>query len=198
VDHQLFWAGTDAWRAESAHLRRRTDGSAVVTGVQLGVVPLPYRLDYRLELAADWVTRELEVTALGAGWRRSVRLTRDEETGWAYREFLDGDVDLPEPGCDPGSFAGALDCDVGLSPLTNTMPMVRHELHRRPGTVEFTMAWLSVPDLAVRASAQRYEHLRATADGAVVRFSSGDFTADLQVDGDGFVVDYPDLARRVP
>ena len=60
------------------------------------------------------------------------------------------------------------------------------------------MAWMSVPDLAVHASVQRYEHVRATPSGAVVRFSSGDFAADLEFDQDGFVVDYPDLARRLP
>jgi hypothetical protein len=59
------------------------------------------------------------------------------------------------------------------------------------------MAWVSVPDLHVHASVQRYEHLRTTAAGAVVRFSSGDFTADLLLDTDGFVADYPGLARRV-
>ena len=198
MERQLFWAGSDAWRAESAHVRTRADGSVVATGVQLGVVPLPYRLDYRLDLGADWVTRELEVTAVGAGWQRSAWLTRDDDAGWAYRQFADGDAGLPPPGCDPAALGEALDCDLGLSPLTNTMPIVRHELHLRPGAVEFTMAWMSVPDLAVVASVQRYEHVRTTADGAVVRFASGDFTADLQIDADGFVVDYPDLARRVP
>ena len=58
------------------------------------------------------------------------------------------------------------------------------------------MAWVSVPDLHVHASPQRYEHLRTTAAGAVVRFGSGDFTADLLVDAEGFVADYPGLAQR--
>jgi hypothetical protein len=49
----------------------------------------------------------------------------------------------------------------------------------------------------VHRSLQRYQHLRTTPHGAVVRFASGDFTADLLVDADGFVVDYPQLARRV-
>jgi hypothetical protein len=198
MERQLFWAGSDAWRAESAHVRTRRDGTRVATGVQLGVVPLPYRLDYRLELDADWLTRQLEVTALGAGWRRSAWLTRDDDVGWAYRQFVDGDAGLPEPGCDPASLGGALDCDLGLSPLTNVMPVVRHGLHRQPGGVELTVAWMSVPELAVIASVQRYEHVRTAAGGAVVRFASGDFSADLQLDGDGFVVDYPDLAHRVP
>jgi hypothetical protein len=49
----------------------------------------------------------------------------------------------------------------------------------------------------VHVSVQRYKHLRTTPTGAVVRFASGDFTADLVVDTAGLVLDYPDLARRV-
>jgi hypothetical protein len=75
------------------------------------------------------------------------------------------------------------------------MPILRHRLHHRAGAVECTMAWVSVPDLSLHRSLQRYEHVRTTSTGAVVRFSTGDFTADLLVDTDGFVVDYPELAR---
>ena len=193
---QLTWAGTDDWRAEQAHVR--TDGDRLTaSGVQLGVVPVPYRLDYRLGTAGRWVTRSLDVDVVGAGWRRSAHLARDDAGRWTYRAQAEGTVDLPGTGCDAGPLHGALDCDLGLSPLTNTMPILRHGLHREPGAVDLTLAWVSVPDLAVHASQQRYEHVRTTAAGAGVRFSSGSFTADLTVDADGFVVDYPDLARRV-
>jgi hypothetical protein len=76
------------------------------------------------------------------------------------------------------------------------MPILRHRLHQQPGAVEFTMAWVSVPGLGLHVSVQRYEHVRTTPAGAVVRFASGEFTADLVVDPAGFVLDYPDLARR--
>jgi hypothetical protein len=57
------------------------------------------------------------------------------------------------------------------------------------------MAWVSIPDLAVHRSPQRYEHLRH----GVVRFASldGDFTADLELDTDGLLAFYPRLARRI-
>jgi hypothetical protein len=42
-------------------------------------------------------------------------------------------------------------------------------------------------------SEQRYEPL----GNGVIRFRAGDFTADIRFDGDGFVVDYPGLAKRV-
>jgi hypothetical protein len=179
----LMWAGTDEWRAETAEVRLHAD-RLTATGVQLGLTPEPYRLDYVLDTAAAWVTRTLRVTAAGDGWRRTLHLTRDADGRWSS-----DDGDLP-------ALTGAADCDLGLSPLTNTMPILRHRLHERPGAVELTMAWVSVPDLGVHASVQRYEHLRTTPEGAVVRFASGSFTADLLVDPAGFVVDYPQLAQR--
>jgi hypothetical protein len=180
----LMWAGTDEWRAESADVRSQ-ENRFTATGVQLGLTPEPYRLDYVLETTAGWVTRTLRVTAAGDGWRRFLHLARDPDGRWSS----EGDGDL-------SAVAGAEDCDLGLSPLTNTMPILRHRLHREPGAVQLTMAWVSVPDLGLHASVQRYQHLRTTPAGAVVRFASGDFTADLVVDAAGFVVDYPDLARR--
>jgi hypothetical protein len=48
---------------------------------------------------------------------------------------------------------------------------------------------------------QRYEHVRTTADGSVVRFidqgPSAGFVADLVLDADGLVLEYPQIARRV-
>jgi uncharacterized protein len=191
----LTWAGTDEWRAESADVQVQED-RFTATGVQLGVEPLPYRLDYALETAAGWVTRTLRVTAAGDGWRRLLHLARDPAGRWSVEADSAGGADLPAAGGDAAAVAGAEDCDLGLSPLSNTMPILRHRLHREPGAVELTMAWVSVPDLGLHRSVQRYEHLRTTPRGAVVRFVSGDFTADLVVDRAGFVLDYPDLARR--
>ena len=63
------------------------------------------------------------------------------------------------------------------------------------------MAWISVPDLALHVSAQRYEHLRMEAGRAVVRFTDEGmfkgFTSELELDEDGLVRVYPGLAARV-
>nr|WP_238431772.1 putative glycolipid-binding domain-containing protein [Streptomyces cavernae] len=82
-----------------------------------------------------------------------------------------------------------------MCPLTNTMPVLRHSLHRTPGERDFLMAWVSVPDLTVSPSPQRYTHLAPHR----VRFTSldSDFRSDLTFDPDGLVVDYPGLAHRL-
>ena len=191
----LVWAGTDEWRAEQAEVD--TTGGFAARGVQLGVVPLPYRLEYRLETAGPWLTRTLRVGASGDGWARSLLLTSDLEGAWTCEATAQGQAELPAAGGSVAALTGARDCDLGFSPLTNTMPVRRHRLHREAGAVELVVAWVSVPDLHVHASVQRYEHLRTTPAGAVVRFSSDDVVADLLLDADGFVAGYPGLARRV-
>jgi hypothetical protein len=176
-----IWEGIDEWRAEVARVELHPDGIAA-TGTQIGA---RYRLDYELDAPAGWVTRRLRVTITTGDAERAVLLEHDGEGGW----LLDG-ADAP-------ALAGALDCDLGLSPLTNLMPVRRHGLHERAGAAEIVAAWVAVPDLSVHASRQRYDHVRP----GVVRFTDlglhEGFTADLELDGDGLVLLYPDLARAV-
>jgi hypothetical protein len=159
---------------------------------------VPYRLDYELDCGPGFVTRWLAVRAAGAGWRRSLELTRDPAGAWQAVASAAGDVGLPPPGGDPAACAGALDCDLGLSPLTNTMAVLRHGLLHSGGPVRLVMAWVSVPDLAVSASAQEYAFAsRDEQSGtSVVQFASDGFTADIVFDADGFVADYPGIGRR--
>jgi hypothetical protein len=96
--------------------------------------------------------------------------------------------------------AGSLDCDLGLSPITNSMPVLRHRLLEDEASVDLLMAWVSVPDLGVHPSRQRYTALRDLPDGnRLIRFESLDstFMAELIFDRDGLVVDYPGIGRRL-
>lgn len=197
MERFLLWTGLEDWLHEAATAELSADG-VTASGTQLGADPVPYRLDYRLDAAEGFVTASLEVDAVGDGWRRHLALIRDRTGRWRCDTRHEGAADLPPPGGDMATLDEALDCDLGLSPLTNLMPVRRLGLHERPGAYDFLMAWVSVPDLGVRAEPQRYEHVRRDGDGAVVRFSipSG-FTSDLFLDADGLVLRYPALARRV-
>jgi hypothetical protein len=181
----VVWAGTDAWRAEEARLEL-TPAGVRAEGTQIGVQPAPYRLTYALDATEGWVTRRLAVRLSDpSGAQRSVLLEHDGAGAWR----VDGE--------DAAALDGALDCDLGFSPLTNLMPLRRHGLHEQAGEVEFLMAWVDVPSLAVVPYRQRYTHVAARR----VRFASLDlhegFTAELEVDADGLIVTYPQLARRV-
>ncbi len=150
-----------------------------------GLAPQPYWLSYLLETDDDLVHRRMVVEARWQGGSASLDLQRVEGHWMANGEPR---ADLAE----------ALDCDLAACPLTNTMPIVRHDLHRGPGDQAPVMAFIEVPTLKIVTSQQRYTHLRRTADGgATVRYRSGSFQSDLAIDRDGFVVDYPQLGRRV-
>jgi len=83
--------------------------------------------------------------------------------------------------------------DLGYSPLFNSLPVIRDGLLVAGPPRDYVMRWVDVPSLEASHVPQRYEPLA----GRVVRYSSGTFSADIQFDADGIVVDYPGLARRV-
>jgi uncharacterized protein len=193
----LIWSGVEEWLTEVAEVELGEDGMRAA-GMQLAAEPVPFRVGYRLEAPERFVTRELELGAVAEGWRRHLLLRHDGSGGWRAEVDDEGDV----PG---GSWDGALpdlaearDIDIENSPLTNTMP-IRREGFRQEGSGDFVMAFIRMPSLRVEVSPQRYEHVRSTENGSVVRYLSrdGDFTAELELDQEGLLEFYPRLARRV-
>jgi uncharacterized protein len=161
--------------------------------------PPPYVLNYQLETGDDFVTSNLRVTTEGHLWSRRLDLTRSQDGIWSIDAASVGGPDLPEAGGDADLLTGSLDCDLGLSPMTNTMPVLRHGLHRGGGPIDFLMAWVSVPALSVHPSEQRYTYVGRSGEHSIVRYEGKhpDFVCDLVFDKDGLVVRYPDLASRV-
>jgi uncharacterized protein len=181
VERLVIWRGLGEWRAEVSHVRIE-EGRMSAQGTQLGATPDRYRLDYSLRTGPQFVTETLELSLLRAGALKRLLLRRKADGGWS----ADGKP-LPD-------VEGALDCDLGLCPLTNTMPVLRHGLlHSNAEPHDFVMAWIAVPDLTVHRSEQHYEPV----DGHHVRYVDTTFTAELELDDDGLVVRYPELAERV-
>lgn len=198
----LFWSRTDTTGCEHVLVDDRAGLRA--RGVALATAPVPYTCRYELVTDDAWATRRLEVTAEGGGWLRSVRLehaagrwrvTTSEQGDLSRALVAAGHPRAGLPGTDePDRLADAVDVDLGAAPLFNTLPVRRLGLRGEPpGTAHrLTMAWVHVPSLAVFPSAQVYTALGERQ----VRFGSGTFTADLDLDPDGYVTRYPGLAER--
>lgn len=158
-----------------------------------------YTARWSLHTASQWVTRQLIIHVEGNGWARSLRLDRSEDGYWRDEVEQSGlpPQDLAAPGLVPGTdLSSALDCDLGLCPLTNTMPI------RRLGLLEsdvprtsLVMAWIDMPSLQVIASDQYY----GSIGPASVSYASGTrgVNVELEVDEQGVVIDYPQLAHRI-
>jgi hypothetical protein len=91
------------------------------------------------------------------------------------------------------SLDGADYFDLEFSPLFNSLPILDHGLDSGGEARDFVMRFVTVPALTVARSEQRYEPFGP----GMVRFRSGDFTAMLSLDEDGYVVRYPGLAERI-
>ncbi|GAA2566981.1 putative glycolipid-binding domain-containing protein [Winogradskya consettensis] len=197
----LFWERRDTVGAEHALVDSRTGLAA--RGTVLAVDPIGYTARYELRTDPSWVTTSLEVSTEGGGWGRTLRM---ESTGgqWRITTSERGDLDAALtaaghagaglPGTeDTDLLAGAYDVDLTGSPLTNTLPIRRLGLLKaEPGIAHrISVAWVLLPSLEVVQADQIYT---AVSEGTV-RFASETFSADLTVDDEGFVRDYPGLAK---
>jgi hypothetical protein len=88
-----------------------------------------------------------------------------------------------------------LDVDIWPTPFTNSFPIRRKRMEvgeRR----QFRMAWISAPAMTLQPQRQAYTRL---ADRLYLfeNLDGSGFKAELPVDEDLIVLDYPDLFRRV-
>jgi hypothetical protein len=137
------------------------------------------RMRYRLETDESWHTRRLEFALEGGA---GIILEADGAGHW----LADG---AAAPALDD-----CLDVDIQVTPFTNTLPIRRLALEQG-ATAEIDVVYLPVPELTPRSVAQRYTRLAADRfryDGLF-----RDFSAELAVDADGLVIDYPQTFTRV-
>jgi uncharacterized protein len=163
----LHWELPEERRSEIAWIELGA-GALTARGRQWCTGEDAYLLEYELETASGYVTRRLHAAIAGGP---SLELVRGESAA------LDG----------------VLDCDLGFSPLTNAMPVLRHRMQDGGAARELDVAWVSVPDLTVHRDHQIYEPLAARR----LRFASPEaaFERVIELTADGFVHDYPGIAR---
>jgi hypothetical protein len=194
------WTGPEPVRIDVASVRIGADhlsahGSSTTA---------EYALTYRLATEPNWITRRLDVRVDGEGWWRQLTLERDGGGRWSSRRTdATSGGDPVTTVAEHDELDGALDCDLALCPLTNTMPVLRHGLLEasragEPRRVDLTMAWVAVPELEVVASAQRYDSgVPVAGGGAQIRYQAGAFVEHIEFDVDGLVVSYPSIGRRI-
>jgi hypothetical protein len=149
----------------------RADGLVLV---QLG--PDLLRVRYSVELDGGW------------GFGRA-QLTAGDKTLDLVRTGGDWTVD----GQARPDLAGCIDIDIMVTPFTNSLPIRRLALETGvPQPIR--AAYIRLPDLVVEPATQDYTRL-APNRFRYRNLASG-FAADLAVDGDGLVLDYPPVWRR--
>jgi hypothetical protein len=177
-DETMLWRRLDRPGHESARLsfqppHRRLAGTAVFAGKQG-----PCRLDYLVVCDTAWRTLSGRI----AGWVGEKLIEVELTVNSASRWTLNG-AKRPE-------MTGCLDLDLNFSPSTNLLPIRRLNLAIGQ-EAKVRAAWLRFPSFALEPLDQLYRRIGEST----YRYESagGAFVADLEVNGAGFVIRYPDF-----
>ena len=186
----MTWQGVASPRLESVRLlvsdgRLRASGR-VVAAASPTTEAFSASFEFTVARSGD-VGRGL-LRTFTAEEERQISVGRTEDGVWL--------IDHGQ-GTERNEFDGAADVDVSGLVTFTALPIRRLGLHRKPGEHDLPVVYVTLPDLSVRLSRQTYRTVSVTDDGAVINYSVPDFSADLTVDRDGLVIDYPGIAKRV-
>jgi uncharacterized protein len=141
----------------------------------------PYGVFYRVDLDAGWRVREV---AIGTASGQGLHLLSDGAGHWANGV---GEALAHLDGC--------VDVDLAGTPFTNTLPIRRLDWSAGQRE-ELRMVYIGFDSFVPVVDAQIYT---CVEPGARFRYEASDrsFAADIKVDDDGLVTDYPPLFTRV-
>jgi hypothetical protein len=143
--------------------------------------------------------------ACDAAWRvRDVRILSSHPAAIALDLHADNDGHWSNTSGEPlPALDGCVDIDFAATPFTNTLPIRRLGLQPEE-SAEVTVVYIDAPSLEVTPVRQRYLCLASADAGSLYRFEAlpytalpDGFSAELSVDADGLVLNYPPLFRRV-
>lgn len=166
--------------------RERADG-LLIEGVVAGTRHGHYGGHYLVRTDTTFVTREVRVTYVDGA---RLHVTSDGRGIW--RDSIN-DVPLPY-------LEGCFDVDIGITPATNMLPIKRLSLGKGDSR-DIIAAYVPLPDqidgeFTPQRAEQRYTCL---APGRPYRYEGlfRNFSAELEIDENDLVVDYPDTFRRL-
>jgi hypothetical protein len=168
---EILWRRLD----RPGHEAARVDGTSVMGAAVFAHDGAACALAYSVVCDASWRTQHARVRGFVGAREIDVRIDVDGE-----RWLLNGnEVD---------AVRGCIDVDFNFSPSTNLLPI------RRGAIGNVRAAWLRFPSFALEPLDQSYERI----GDRMVRYSSATgFTADIEVNDDGFPVHYPGFVVKV-
>lgn len=184
----VYWTPWEGPGVEHLHMTDHGDRIAAFGLIlrPLGDQHVRIRIGYHTD--ALWNTRRVMVALATAeeDHPRKVVLEGDGEGRWRLME-----QEAPQ-------FEGCRDVDIEVSPFSNTVPIRR--LNLRPGqSAEIGTVYVPLPSLEPRLVRQRYTCLEPLGPlGGAFEYENleSGVTAELKIDGDGLVKDYPEAFRR--
>ncbi len=185
----IYWRPWDEPGLEHVHVTFTADGMRAIGLILRKLGDAHLRCRYELETDAAWRTRRLSFAIMASGETAGGRLALESDGDGSWRANGEPQPDL----------AGCLDVDIQITPFTNVLPIRRLGLGAG-ASADISVVYVPIPDLTPRPAKQRYTCLEALGGtGGRYRYEGlfRNFTAELPVDADALVTDYPETFRRV-
>jgi uncharacterized protein len=150
-----------------------------ITGQGLGKL---LNVNYQLDINKQWEIQAVKID-FQSDSSFSIYLHKNKEKQWTNEK---GEIISRLNNC--------TDIDITLTPFTNTLPINRLDLAVGESK-EIEVVYFDLPTHKFNPSKQRYTNL----GNGVYKYESlaSGFTANLKVDSEGFVLDYPGIWHRV-
>jgi uncharacterized protein len=180
------WSRLDIPGLEVAEVRIGRDAVELTGDAVLTVDSAPARLRYALTCTGSWEFLRGSVEIERAGEQRQLRIER-KDGQWLCNGAVRPDL------------ASCRELDIMGTPSTNSIPVRRFAWTPNESRT-LQVAYVRLPDLAIRPDEQRYTRLSGSKD-SVQRFhyqnAQRGFGTDLEIDAAGIVVSYPPYWRRI-
>lgn len=182
----VHWCSWEGGGLEHCSFSQSSE-SSIIEGLVIGTQSEGYAGRYLVRTDGEFRTREVRVDFVGGP---RLHLAADSNGNW---HDLISDEPVP-------LLTGCLDVDIAITPATNTLPVRRLRLARQTSE-DIVVAYIPVPahttsDFVPQVMTQRYTCLIPDQRYRYESMPHG-FTAELQVDEHGLVLDYPQLFRRL-
>jgi len=139
----------------------------------------PVYMEYVLRLGKDWKVTEVDINFTVGEATHTYLFFRDAAAGWTD---ADGNA-YPE-------FAGCDFIDISLTPFTNSLP-INGLQWQEEGKREVEVLYIDVLANQLRKDTQHYT--RNGPHNFIFENDGGNFIANITVNDDGFVTNYPEL-----
>lgn len=175
------WEALD-WKATETNCWQTLEDGHHISGTIIGVVEdTAVAIHYQLGLGPDWLPTILSIHDL-VNPHNKIELSTDKNGRWS-----DGIETLH-------ALDGCLYVDISLTPFTNTLPVRKLDLPVGKRQAIETV-YIRVPEFRIERDEQYYTRESAT----VYKFESKltNFCAHIEVDENGFVLEYEGLFKQV-
>lgn len=180
MQRTIVWKGLDNDTSETCAVNFTGGGIVVRSEIRGWINGAAVMAEYVMKLDNQWQVRHIELLTEANGIDTNYKMARSSDGEWTD----DNGELLPE-------FEGCQYVDISLTPFTNTLPINGLYLKDDGETKQIDVVYFDVMANSARRDTQQYTKLHSLK----YRFENdgGSFSAEIDVDEQGFVTDYPEL-----